>query len=146
MNYSSLLKYSTKNECISGFKKRGILDTLGNIICIPNEKTCPINDIKSYNLNDTIKDDYQMLEFKNYYLFYTNNLIDNEIISKIEINDEYPKYITKENFIFDYESYEISSYSSYPSNSYGLGGGGGGLGGGGAETLPANFSNFSTIA
>ena len=42
--YEYLLKHSGE-KCEENFKKCGILDTLGNIICIPKEDECPINDL-----------------------------------------------------------------------------------------------------
>ena len=44
-NYASLLKHSGK-ECEINYKKCGILDSLGNIMFIPENEICPINDIK----------------------------------------------------------------------------------------------------
>ena len=44
-NYRDLLKNSTKDECGNGPKKCGILDTSGNIVCLENYLSCPINEI-----------------------------------------------------------------------------------------------------
>ena len=44
-NYASLLAHSGK-ECEKNYKKCGILDSLGNILCIPENKTCPLNELK----------------------------------------------------------------------------------------------------
>ena len=42
-NYEELLKHSGK-ECEINYKQCGIMDTLGNIMCIPDEEECPINE------------------------------------------------------------------------------------------------------
>ena len=43
-NYESLLNHSNKN-CEDNYKRCGILDTYGNIMCIPKEDECPIIEI-----------------------------------------------------------------------------------------------------
>ena len=43
-NYANLLKNS-KEPCENNYKKCGILDTLGNIMCIPENDECPINEV-----------------------------------------------------------------------------------------------------
>ena len=136
-NYESLLKHSGPN-CEENYKKCGILDTYGNIMCIPSKDECPINDI-IVDLNSK-KDEYIVKGYKvgelenlleEYSLYYTNTAIDKEIIVKIKYNYTIPRYINPDNFIFDQDTYE--SYKSDRSGNgggYG-GGGGGGYGGGG---------------
>ena len=41
----SRLNDSTKDLCKDGFKKCKILDTYGNIMCLENNLSCPINEI-----------------------------------------------------------------------------------------------------
>ena len=84
-NYEYLLEYSREN-CEENYKKCGILDTLGNIMCIPKEEKCPINDIKvdlASNYNDYISQGYKMAHLENlteeYSLYYTNMKTDREI-------------------------------------------------------------------
>ena len=43
-NYQTLLANSGK-QCKKDYKKCGILDTMGNIMCIPEEDICPINEV-----------------------------------------------------------------------------------------------------
>ena len=56
--YRELLKsnriIAPNNECQSGFKSCGIIDTLGNKFCVKNEDICPINkyDIEIYTQNN----------------------------------------------------------------------------------------------
>ena len=105
-NYEELLKHSGK-ECEKNYKKCGILDTLGNIMCIPNEEECPINEIivdlesntnlYSSNYNITFLENLT----EGYVLYYRNTATDKEIITKMTLNNETPRYINSENFVFD---------------------------------------------
>jgi hypothetical protein len=105
-NYESLLKHSAE-KCEVNYKKCGILDTYGNIMCIPKNDECPINDIKEdlcSRLNDYISKGYRVAYLKeireDYCLYYTNTKINNEIIIKMKISDEIPRYINEDNLLF----------------------------------------------
>ena len=37
-NYSYLIQHSTRNNCEENYKKCGILDTMGNIMCVPESE------------------------------------------------------------------------------------------------------------
>ena len=102
VNYLDLLEDSTKNSLNENFKECGILDSIGNIMYIPNSQPCPINDITINVIND-----FKSVIFNDYTLYY-NNLIskDKSIVTKIIRSNERPKYISKDNFIFDNETYE----------------------------------------
>jgi len=136
-NYSYLLTHSTLNECEMKYKKCGILDSMKNIMCIPESEICPLNEIKTslsknYNIYETGK-------FYNYNLYFTNHNINNNIITNITISDEQPKYIKTDNFIFDSETFnETRKYSSSGDSDSDWGGsdgdyGGGDSGGGGGD-------------
>ena len=148
-NYEYYLKHSSKTICKQNFKKCGILDTYGNIMCIPENDLCPINEIIVDSIekkNEYTKKGYEYTQLeqlnKNYYLYYTNKEIDKEIVVSLNISDEQPKYISPNNFIFDegaYDKYLVSHISSgsgdgdYGGSDYDGGGGydGGGDSGGG---------------
>ena len=128
ISYSDLLKTSSKNNCKIGYKGCGILDSAKNILCIEESSPCPINEIELTNEAD------KMFTYHNYFLKYSNNAINKKLIINITISDEYPKYITKENFIFDNDTYEEEKAKSLVGESKGGGyggSGGGGSGGGG---------------
>ena len=146
-NYASLLAHSGK-ECEKDYKKCGILDSLGNIMCIPENETCPINDIKidlaSSASNNDLKG-YESTSFKNlqegYVLYYTNNATEKEIISKLSLSNEIPLYINLNNLIYDEQTYKDYLESLETDNSGndrdyrdsgGSSGGGGGWDGGGS--------------
>ena len=85
-NYLDLLKQISsfnRSECEGGYKKCGILDTLKNPLCIEKENNCPINDIVINN-QSSLKG-YKTLKFKdkNLYFHYTNNKIENMVITNI---------------------------------------------------------------
>ena len=124
-NYENLLKNS-KEPCENNYKKCGILDTLGNIMCIPESDECPINevivDLNSKN-NEYISRDYKAFHLENlpngYAIYYTNKAINKEIITKLDFFDSPPKYISENNFIFDEETYK-SEYYNYSEDDYDL--------------------------
>ena len=137
-NYESLLTHSGKN-CEADYKKCGILDTIGNIMCIPKEDECPINDVivelkSNYDLY--LSQGYQIAYFdkldQNYALYYTNTAIDKEILVKLTFSNVIPRYITENNFIFDKAKYDsfFPKSTGYKGSGFG-GGGSGGFGGGG---------------
>ena len=146
-NYASLLAHSGK-ECEKNYKKCGILDSLGNIMCIPENETSSINDIKidlaSSASNNDLKG-YESTSFKNlqdgYVLYYTNNATEKEIISKLSLSNEIPLYINLNNLIYDEQTYKDYLESLETDNSGndrdyrdsgGSSGGGGGWDGGGS--------------
>ena len=141
-NYDYLLNHSTKTDCELNFKKCGILDTYGNIMCIKENESCPINEIV-IDLEDKYEEYINKgFEFtkiskipNNYYLYYTNKSIDKEIIVNLIYNEENPKYITEQNVIFDFEKYyeylEATTINVGGGSYYHGGGGGGGFGIGG---------------
>ena len=149
-NYEYFLNHSTKIDCEPNFKKCGILDTYGNIMCIPENDSCPINEIIVDSIdkkNDYINKGYKYAQLekldKKFNLYYTNKEKDKEIVVNLNFTDEQPKYIFPENFIFDedaYDKYLVSHYSgsdsdyggydSYDGGGYDGGGDYGGDGGG----------------
>ena len=105
------MKHSGK-DCEVNYKKCGILDSLGNIMCIPNDEECPINDIiidyksekEKYFAQGYKAGNTSLIDFDKY-LYYTNNKTENPIVVKINKSDEFPTFINENNFIFDYDSY-----------------------------------------
>ena len=97
-NYESLLKNSGK-ECEENYKKCGILDTYGNIMCIPEGDECPINEmiVDSFSKKDQyLLNEYNCAQLTNlsddYALYYTNKKTNNKIIIKYVFSDEAPKF------------------------------------------------------
>ncbi len=120
-NYESLLKHSGK-ICEANYKKCGILDTMGNIMCIPKEDECPINDMivdliskNDYYISNGYKAAYLDNLGEEYALYFTNESTDKEIIVKMKFTVETPRYINQDNFKFDQDTYD--SYISRLSGS-----------------------------
>jgi hypothetical protein len=120
-NYDYLLQHSTRGECEKNFKRCGILDTYGNIMCLPDKESCPINEII---IDDVKKQEFYRnkgynssfifdLYYFNKTLYYTNKSINKEIVVDLNFTEDNPKYIYDFNFIFDYNTY----YKYYGNNS-----------------------------
>ena len=140
-SYESLLQHSG-SSCETHYKKCGILDTMGNIMCIPETDECPINDmIESQTTNVYSSLGYHEGRFNTSKLYYRNGETNNSIIAKVIKSEKPPKIINEFNLIFDNETYNDSltlssdgSYDGYDGGyDYGGGGdwGGGDIGGGG---------------
>ena len=120
-NYASLIQHSGK-ECENDYIKCGILDTYRNIMCIPKNEECPINNMivdLSLKSNEYLSNGYQFVKLINlsqfvklinlsedYLLYYTNKETDKEIIVKMKFSEEIPKIINEDNFIFDEDKYK----------------------------------------
>ena len=116
-NYYALLKHSG-SSCEENYKKCGILDTMGNIMCIPEINECPINDVideETYNkLNN--REDY----VKSGDLYYSNKKTENSIISKVSYYS-YNSIIKESNFVFDYDTYKDLTPPTYSDDDKGYG-------------------------
>ena len=94
-NYEYLLEHSSKSNCEGNFKRCGILDSMGNIMCIPNEDQCPINDliVESRYQNNLFGSNYKVcqppvLRSNSQSLYSTNKAVDKGIISKLIFSNE----------------------------------------------------------
>ena len=98
LDYYSLLQYSVKpnQTCPKGFKKCGILDSLGQIACLPEEKSCPINYIEitstpecsmAGKLENITTIPFTTFNYTKKYIHFSNTNIDKNIITKFRIFD-----------------------------------------------------------
>ena len=111
--YHRLLNLIIDGKCKEGYKKCGILDTIGNILCIDNKFDCPINklivDLYSKQDEQSYKDLKQIYNenlIYNYKFYYSNESLDGNSMVSLLFSDEYPKYITINNFIVDKAAYK----------------------------------------
>lgn len=84
-------------NCKENYKKCGIFNSLGRILCLPNDEECPLNDFYiSSNSDDVnyagyekmIVSDFSSLQI--YYIYYTNKKTDNNIITNFKLSNGYP--------------------------------------------------------
>lgn len=112
--YSHIAK---KKKCEVDYKMCGILDTYKNILCIPNDEECPINNIALYRKNSSSRknDDTtycENIEIKTDNMNSSNNIIVDFLFN---FNNETMYYINKSNFIFDNNTFE-EYYNKYSEN------------------------------
>ena len=112
--YRNLLKLvENKNECKTGYKPCGILDTYGNVLCIEEFFECPVNKAKADRISK--ESIYSSQNYKSvslnemsngYKFFYSNQFNEGNVISIIIKTKDEPKYITNSNFILDSEAFK----------------------------------------
>ena len=115
-NYDYFLKHSGTN-CETNYKKCGILDTMGNIMCIPETEECPINDVIDEETYNRIENPEKYV--KKGELYYSNEITDKDIIAKVSYSSS-NDIIDNSNFVFDNDTYKDllpSKSSSHSSNS-----------------------------
>lgn len=111
--YNRLLELTTKDGCKEGYKKCGVLDTIGNTLCIDNNFGCPINRLTvdlvanrgKHNFKG-MKEIYNENLIYNYKFYYSNESLDGNSIVSLLYTEEEPKYITSNNFIVDLAAYK----------------------------------------
>ena len=112
-NYQSLLKVITKDGCAEGYRQCGILDTIGNILCIDETYDCPINKINLDLIskrNDYLNKGYSIGYYYpnlvyNYQLYCSNHFTNSTIIISLKRDNNKPKYFSRNNFILDENAY-----------------------------------------
>ena len=122
-NYFDYVKYSVGQyyDCPIGMKACGKLDIKRNL-CINNSESCPINDIIYNNQPEYIDDYYGITYYSikindNEYLHYTNEKIDNYIITNLTV-------LGRAKYGFPCganDNNKISSYSSIEKNIFCIG-------------------------
>jgi len=93
--YFDLVK--EKINCPIHYKSCGIIDNLGNQLCVKNEEKCPLNYIKLEDKSKTelpplsnIPDSIIILETQNKYLYYSNEMTNAKIVNEVIISDLTP--------------------------------------------------------
>jgi hypothetical protein len=103
--YFDYLNKSIKEgeNCNDNYKKCGILDSKKNILCLPENEECPLNyfKISDFELFDLLPE-YNHIELIESitgikkYIYFTNNKIDNDIITNFKISFDKPCVLSKE--------------------------------------------------
>ena len=112
--YLDYLELITEDGCKENYKQCGILDTYGNKFCLPNDFQCPINEIKINSSSVSTINEYQnngynylpINENNENNLYYKIGSINSGIIAYWKVQNDQPKYINENNFIFDLEAYK----------------------------------------
>ena len=92
LNYHNYTKYILRSgsKCNNGFRNCGRVDSVNNILCLPENIQCPINKLIIAHQNQPYpKDyDYESIELSNgYKLLYTNQATENEVIVNTQISE-----------------------------------------------------------
>ena len=114
VGYRILLKLINNNGCQENYRSCGILDTIGNVLCIDDILDCPINKMKVDSNEKTelyLNSNYSTTILRNtspnYSFFYSKDFKNGKAkVSIIKTAEVEPKYVTLENFIIDYETYK----------------------------------------
>lgn len=84
-------------NCKEKFKKCGIFNSFGRILCLPIDEDCPLNDFAISTNSDDInyvgyekKEVQDSVTLQTYYFYYTNSKTDNKIITTFELSNGYP--------------------------------------------------------
>ena len=80
-------------NCPQDFKKCGIFNNNGRILCLPTNEECPLNDFAISQIDNDINyleyEKYEVDDF-GYYFYYTNKKIDNKIITFFKLSNGFP--------------------------------------------------------
>ena len=92
-----------KEDCKENYKKCGILDSKNNILCLPIDEECPLNDfiLSQEELPDLIPEYSEIKVTESLtdsikYIYYTNNKTNNKIITHFELSGNNPCIIPDE--------------------------------------------------
>ena len=103
INYFNLNKTESTKPCEKGYKECGILDTLGNKLCIYEKDYCPINYIEIVDSNKKLNYKFTtksiLLSNSNKTLHYSNNNTKGNIVNEFIVLDHVPCADPSENKI-----------------------------------------------
>ena len=95
LDYLTMLENSVKagEECKEGYKKCGILDSMNNIVCMPNNDMCPINYIKVTDSQEPPSEciNCKTIQLDLNYLHYGNENTNNSIVTNFKTSDDRSK-------------------------------------------------------
>ena len=103
--YFDYLNNSVKEEenCPENYKRCGILDSNNNILCIPINEECPLNDLKISNIElPDLLSEYSYIKLTESltdsikYIYFTNKKINNKIIIHFELSTNNPCIVSDE--------------------------------------------------
>ena len=95
-DYKNKYSVSSGQNCPSNYKKCGILDSEGRILCLPDEEQCPLNGfLISTTSSDSrftgnpieVTDDF---DYRIYYIYFTNENTNDKIITDFKLSHGSP--------------------------------------------------------
>jgi hypothetical protein len=95
-NYLKLKTASSPNSCGSGYKSCGIIDTLKNYLCYPQNIECPINHMEIKPRDYVVPTDkiYNVIPLGNNgaegKAIFSNQFVDKNIVNHFKIDDNQP--------------------------------------------------------
>ena len=101
-NYFELDIQSSEDNCSLNKRSCGVIDTFQNVLCVENDKNCPVTSYKFQQRNDL---NMFVLKDKNTSLIFSNNGTSSEILVQFKVSNSKPyvnNYFTNGEFeIFD---------------------------------------------
>jgi hypothetical protein len=90
--YIDLIIAQNDKSCPMDHKSCGIVDTLNNVLCIPNNSECPMNEIKVQPSNAEIPNDkkYYVIKADGANFLFSNENKKGTIINQFKISDNQP--------------------------------------------------------
>ena len=102
-----------EKNCISGYKKCGIINDAKDYLCLKEEYDCPINSIIIKSENEPPDIDYKSYQFCDKFIFFSNKKMNNKLITNFTITLENDKnYSNYEHIDTDYYS-NLLEYNPY---------------------------------
>jgi len=116
-DYKNKYAIDSGNNCTEDYQKCGILDSSNRILCLPNNEDCPLNEFGlSLSASDSKYEGYESKEVIDsisgtiYYIYYTNNNSDGNIITKFKLSHGRPCASSSEKNWVKYYNNEVEKY------------------------------------
>ena len=111
-SYKNEYSVTSGNNCPDNHKPCGILDSSNRILCLKNDDECPINGFGISIIPDDPKYEgyetkvvFDSIDYTEYYLYYTNNNIEGQVITEFKLSHGTPcAKISEKNWIKYYNN------------------------------------------
>ena len=100
------------SNCSEGFKQCGILDSLGQILCMKEQMPCPLNYLEFSKLPNSTKEfNVKTVQLGDgSYVHYSNESINSELITNFQVSDEDDVCIRPEEYNSKMKKYILDKY------------------------------------
>jgi len=93
-SYLNLTIARKEDSCPTGQKSCGIIDSLGNILCMQTNDVCPLNDIKMFSSSETVPSGYKTLNLNQNgvikTLAFRNSSPSGKVVVEFKVSDNTP--------------------------------------------------------